>query len=165
MSSKIRKMDTEKLKKYLRIINRCYSGIILILAVVTALVVITTVFGTVFEKEISIGRTIMFIVLEVTIALIFDSISKKIMQELSRRKDERTIEILTIVGSKKIKLNDFEDINLNELLKNCETEAVYDSSKEVILITFIITGDDGCTKISKTVEFKKDDIISKIEII
>lgn len=162
MSSKIRKMDTEKLKKYLRNINRCYSIILIAFVFLVILAFASAIIKANNENIIDLVLTTFFIL---GIALILDSISKKFMQELYYRKNEKTIANLTIAGSQKIKLNNFEDINLNELLEISETEAVYDSSKEVILITFIITGDDGCTKISKTVEFKKDDIISKIEII
>ncbi|MBQ2917395.1 MAG: hypothetical protein IJE59_04435 [Clostridia bacterium] len=162
MSSKIRKMDTEKLKKYLRNINRCYSIILIAFVFLVILAFASAIIKANNENIIDLVLATFFIL---GIALILDSISKKFMQELYHRKNEKTIANLTIAGSQKIKLNDFADINLNELLEISETEAVYDSETDVILITFIITGDDGCTKISKTVEFKKDDIISKIEII
>lgn len=162
MSSKIKKMDTKKLKKYLRNINRCYSIILIAFVFLVILAFASAIIKAKNENIIDLVLATFFIL---GIALILDSISKKFMQELYRRKNEKTIANLTIAGSQKIKLNDFADINLNELLEISETEAVYDSETDVILITFIITGDDGCTKISKTVEFKKDDIISKIEII
>lgn len=162
MSSKIKKMDTKKLKKYLRDINRCYTIILIALVILVLFAFASAIIMANNENIIDLVLATFFIL---AIALILDSISKKFMQELNYRKDERAIANLTIAGAQKIKLNDFKGINLNELLEISETEAVYDSETDVILITFIITGDDGCTKISKTVEFKKDDIISKIEII
>lgn len=167
MSSKIRKMDTEKLNKYLRIIDKCYIGILLVLMVAVILFAILTVCGYIIEIKIDIVIPIIGIVFAIAaVALIFDSISKKISKELSFRKGNETIAILSSTGTKKVRLNDLESVNLNQLLEICEAEATYNSETDTILITFIITGDEGSTKISKTVEFKKEDnIISKIEIV
>lgn len=164
MSSKIRKMDTEKLKKYLRIINICYSILLIVLIAIMIFSVVLAIRMRIDGLEMSIAEPILAVISIAVLALIFDKISNKILSELSYRKNEETTEILSF-GAKKIKLNDFSNIEFEELLEDAELEAQYDDENNVIYVRVIITDDDSCTKISKRVKFARDDIISAIEII
>lgn len=160
-------MDTEKLNKYITVINKCWLFLVIALIVVLVALVISVILKRGDEMEPSaFGRIILLMFLIGGIAAILEKISEKFLKELYFRKGNETIAILSSTGTKKVRLNDLESVNLNQLLEICETEATYNSETETILITFIITGDEGATKISKTVEFKKEDnIISKIEIV
>ena len=165
MLSKIRKMNTEKLNKYMSVINKCYIFLLIALIVVLIAFGISIILTRGDELESSISMFVLMALIG-SIAALLEKISEKFSKELSFRKGNETIAILSSAGTKKVRLNDLESVNLNQLLEICEAEATYNPETETIFITFVITGDEGSTKISKTVEFKKDDdFVSKIEII
>jgi glucan phosphoethanolaminetransferase (alkaline phosphatase superfamily) len=167
MLSKIRKMDTEKLNKYMSVINKCWLFLLIALIVALIAFAISIILKRGDEMESNVlGVIVLLIFLIGGIAAMLEKISEKFSKELSFRKSNETIAILSSAGTKKVRLNDLESVNLNQLLEICEAEATYNPETETIFITFVITGDEGSTKISKTVEFKKDDdFVSKIEII
>ena len=169
MSSKksiIRKSDTEKLQKIQNIIDTNFIRSVMTWVIA---IVFLGIYCFVWRNDDLKPYVIIPIVAVITISFltvaILEVISNKISKELSRRKDNKILESLNSDVPKKIKLDDFENVNFKGLLENAEIKAQYNYEEDVIFVTFIITGDDNCTKISKTVKLKRDDIVSCIEII